>query len=150
MLSVSPTSRDIEALLNSEYIRTLIRTDPQPANFAILSEPVYEAFVRAGDMEDTTTTAYLAGLLERGVRVLIYAGMYDAAASWLDNERMTRIIPWSGRAAFAGVPMREWNVGGAAAGKVRSSGLLTYASIYGAGHLVSLLVPPPLEVDAYV
>jgi carboxypeptidase C (cathepsin A) len=98
---------------------------------------VGQAFVAAGDFEDPTTSSYLAGLLEREVRVLIYVGMYDAVCSWLDNERMARIILWSGQEPFMNAPMRIWEVNGAGAGKVRSSGLLTYASTYGAGHLVS-------------
>jgi carboxypeptidase C (cathepsin A) len=67
------------------------------------------------DMEAVTTTAYLSGLLERGVPILIYAGTYDAAASWLDNERMTRIVEWSGQQDFVNSPMQvggEWSQGG--------------------------------------
>jgi carboxypeptidase C (cathepsin A) len=125
------------ALLNSDYIRKLIRTGSQPTNFTILSETVSNAF--RYDMEAVTTTAYLSGLLERGVPILIYAGTYDAAASWLDNERMTRIVEWSGQQDFVSSPMREWEVNGFKAGQVRSSKLLTFASIYAAGHMVCRL-----------
>jgi carboxypeptidase C (cathepsin A) len=134
---LTESRRDIASLLNSPYIRKLIKTDAQPAKFLISSDDVNHAFVGAGDFSDVTTTSYLSGLLERGIRILIYVGMYDSACSWLDNERMTRIIEWSGQAAFANTPLREWKADGKSAGKVRSSGLLTFATIYGAGHLVS-------------
>jgi carboxypeptidase C (cathepsin A) len=127
---------DITALLNSTYIRKLIKTDVQPVNFTTVSMDVNQAFSYAGDESDVTTTAHLSGLLERGVRVLLYAGMYDTACSWLENERTSRIIEWSGQAAFASAPMREWEVNGRSVGKVRSSGLLTFATFNGAGHMV--------------
>ncbi|KAF7302811.1 Carboxypeptidase [Mycena kentingensis (nom. inval.)] len=81
------------------------------------------------------STEYVAGLLERGVRVLIYAGSYDFICNWLANERWTRELEWSGREAFAGEPLREWTVKGAPAGKTRSAGGFTFATIYGAGHM---------------
>jgi carboxypeptidase C (cathepsin A) len=109
---------DITALLNSTYIRKLIKTDVQPVNFTTVSMDVNQAFSYAGDESDVTTTAHLS------------------ACSWLENERTSRIIEWSGQAAFASAPMREWEVNGRSVGKVRSSGLLTFATFNGAGHMV--------------
>jgi carboxypeptidase C (cathepsin A) len=137
-LSMLMMNRDVSTFLNSVEIRKVIRTDAHPANFSSLATSVFDRFEVSGDKRESSTE-HLAGLLERGVRVLIYSGMYDGACSWLDNENMTRIIEWTGRDAFGEQPLREWIVDGHNVGKTRSWGPLTFASLYGAGHLVSVL-----------
>ena len=52
---------------------------------------------------------------------------------------MTLGLEWTGGESFAAEPLRDWMVEGDIAGKVRSSGALTYATIQGAGHFVRLL-----------
>jgi carboxypeptidase C (cathepsin A) len=128
-------SSAIIALLNSDYIRKLIKTDAQPARFATSSDAVMKDFFAAGEML-ISSAPWIAGLLERGVRVLLYAGSYDMACSWLTTDRASLAIEWTGQEVFSEAPMREWEVDGQKAGKVRSSGLLSFASIYGAGHMV--------------
>ena len=49
---------------------------------------------------------------------------------------MTLQIEWTGQEAFAAEPLKEWKVDGKVAGKTRSSGALTFATIDGAGHMV--------------
>jgi carboxypeptidase C (cathepsin A) len=93
------------------------------------------AFAVSGDMLKSSGD-YVAGLLERGVRILMYAGVTDLACSWLMNERTSRTVEWSGQEAFIDAEMREWEVNGAKVGKVRTWGPLTFATIYGAGHMV--------------
>jgi carboxypeptidase C (cathepsin A) len=80
---------------------------------------------------------YTAQLLERGVRVLLYAGSYDLICNWVGNEIMSRSLEWTGQDAYGKAEMKEWMVDGRKAGKVRSYGPLTFATIYAAGHLVS-------------
>jgi cathepsin A (carboxypeptidase C) len=131
-------NRHVSTFLNSMEIRKVIRTDAHPANFSSLATSVFDRFDVSGDKRESST-AHLAGLLERGVHVLIYSGMHDGACSWLDNENMTRIIEWTGRDAFGGQPLREWTAAGHNVGKTRSWGPLTFASLYSAGHLVRVL-----------
>lgn len=57
------------------------------------------------------------------------------------NERMSSALEWSGQKAFASEPLREWSIGDAGVGLTRSSGPFTFATIYGAGHMVRLLHP---------
>ena len=46
-------------------------------------------------------------------------------------------LEWTGQSAFVGEPLREWTaVDGSVAGLTRSAGNLTFATIYGAGHMV--------------
>ena len=51
---------------------------------------------------------------------------------------MTLALEWSGQHAFGSKPLREWTVSGHAAGRTRNEGFLTFATIYGAGHLVRI------------
>lgn len=51
---------------------------------------------------------------------------------------MTLQLEWTGQERFAAEPLRDWKVDGQVAGKVRTSGPLTFATIHGAGHMVCL------------
>ena len=50
---------------------------------------------------------------------------------------MTLALEWSGQDAFRAESLREWKVGGEVAGKTRRAGGLTFATLRGAGHMVS-------------
>jgi carboxypeptidase C (cathepsin A) len=130
--------RDIQVFLNSTWIRKLLRTDPEPAEYLMASDTINQAFTLSGDYLQFSTS-HIAGLLERGIRVLIYAGTLDLVCGVVAIDRTSRIIQWSGQDAFVNTPMRNWEVDGITAGQIRKSGLLTFASIYGAGHMVSAI-----------
>lgn len=49
---------------------------------------------------------------------------------------MTFSIEWTHQDAFMSQPLREWTVDDRAAGKTRRTEGLTFATIYGAGHMV--------------
>lgn len=49
---------------------------------------------------------------------------------------MTLDIQWSGQSEYAAQPLREWIVDGTTAGLTRGDGPLTFATIFGAGHMV--------------
>jgi carboxypeptidase C (cathepsin A) len=50
-------------------------------------------------------------------------------------------MEWSGQEGYRSQKAREWLVGGKRAGKTRSYGGLTFATVDGAGHMVSVVVP---------
>ena len=54
----------------------------------------------------------------------------------MGNERMTLELEWTGQEAFVAEPLRDWSVDGKTAGATRSSGKFTFATIFGAGHMV--------------
>lgn len=45
-------------------------------------------------------------------------------------------MEWSGKELFGSQDLRNWTIDGVTAGKTRSAKGLTFATIYGAGHLV--------------
>ncbi|KZT70196.1 serine carboxypeptidase [Daedalea quercina L-15889] len=130
-----PITKDIVAYLNRPVTRALLGTDAIPANYSSIGWDLNRRFMALQD-EMHPTQYYLEGLLERGVRVLIYVGAYDFICNWIGNERMTLNLEWTGQSEFVAQPLREWKVDGAVAGLTRSVGPLTFATIYGAGHMV--------------
>ncbi|THH05832.1 hypothetical protein EW145_g4513 [Phellinidium pouzarii] len=130
-----PEQDDIAEYLNSASVRLELGVDSDFGNFTSVSYAVNGRFWASGDPLHQTQL-YVAELLARGVKVLIYAGAYDFICNWVGNERWTLDMEWAGQAGFAGVPLREWLMDGNPAGKTRTNGNLTFATIYGAGHLV--------------
>jgi len=83
------------------------------------------------------TQHYVAALLERKVKVLIYVGKYDWICNHVGNEAWTLNLEWSGHDEFSAQALREWKVDGKTAGSTRSAQGLTFATINGAGHMVA-------------
>lgn len=51
---------------------------------------------------------------------------------------MSLALEWHGQDAFVKESLKDWTVNGEVAGLVRTAGPLTFATIYGAGHMVGL------------
>ena len=130
--------RYIEEFLNRKWVRKELGIDSAAGNFSGISWPVNQAFWATGDPLHQTEH-YVAQLLERGIKVLIYAGTYDFICNWVGIERWTLEMAWSGQDGFRNQPLAKWLVDGKTAGITRSFGNFTFATIYGAGHMVSLL-----------
>lgn len=122
-------------------------------NFSVIGFDVTNRFLANVELM-RTSEAYVAALLERGVRVLAYVGDYDAIANWVGIERWTRELDWTSGAQFAKTPLRPWTVDGVHAGQVRSYGNFTFATVHGAGHLASRILfrspKPHLSIPFYV
>ncbi|KAF9262351.1 serine carboxypeptidase [Marasmius fiardii PR-910] len=133
-----PLTKHITAFLSNSTLRHELGVDNHPsipANFSSISWKVNYAFQHSQDLLHPATF-HVAALLERGVRVLIYVGAYDWICNWIGNERWTLELEWSGREKFKKQELREWFVDGKVAGKTRSSGKFTFATVDGAGHMV--------------
>jgi carboxypeptidase C (cathepsin A) len=119
-----------------------------PEKFSACSATVGLAFDAAGDGFHSSTD-YVGALLERQVRVLIYAGTYDWICNWIGNEAWTLALEWHGQKDFVACPLREWHVDGHVVGKTRSAHGLTFATVDAAGHMVrhSPSTTPPSLCD---
>lgn len=83
------------------------------------------------------TEYYVENLLDRGIRVLLYAGAHDWIANWIGIWNMVQTLEWGRVGEFSQTEWREWGEkGDQAAGKVKDGGGLTFATIAGAGHMV--------------
>ncbi|CCM02038.1 uncharacterized protein FIBRA_04114 [Fibroporia radiculosa] len=132
-----PITKDISAYLSRTDIRTLLGVDPSvPQTWVGCKKEIFDAFLAKQD-ELFQTQLYIAALLERGVRALIYVGANDYVCNWcaVTFDFMCPFCEWTGQDKFAAQPLIDWYVDGEIAGATRSSGNFTFASIYGAGHL---------------
>ncbi|KAI0056758.1 alpha/beta-hydrolase [Artomyces pyxidatus] len=129
-----PVTKIIEEFLNLPDVRMTLGIDAHVSQFALCSDDVAFAFNFAYDTLHPSID-YVAGLLERGVDVLIYAGTYDWIGNWVGNERWTLAMDWSGKAQFVDQELRDWKIDGKVVGKTRSAKGLTFATIDAAGHM---------------
>ncbi|KDQ49589.1 hypothetical protein JAAARDRAFT_42760 [Jaapia argillacea MUCL 33604] len=132
-----PIIKHISQYLDRPEIRSLLGADPSlTEKFEFCSGQVGNDFSIAMD-EYHPTYHYVSALLERGVRTIIYVGVLDWICNWVGNERWTLALEWSGQEEFKNQALRDWFVDGQVAGQTRSAkgGLLTFATIDGAGHM---------------
>jgi cathepsin A (carboxypeptidase C) len=69
--------------MNTPATRTILGVDPSVGNFTACSPKVSFLFNQNMDEYTHQTQFYVAELLERGVRVLVYAGTYDWICNWV-------------------------------------------------------------------
>ncbi|KAF8168542.1 serine carboxypeptidase [Crassisporium funariophilum] len=131
-----PQTRFIRNFLDEPSVRSRLGVDNSiTKNFTSCNHDVGQAFGVTQDILHPTSD-YVAALLERGVRVLIYVGSYDWICNHVGNERWTLALEWSGHEEFSSQDLREWHVDGNPAGTTRSARGFTFATIHGAGHMV--------------
>ena len=124
----------IAAYLNRPDIRDLLGAQ-SPGNFTGCSREVGRNFDAHLDKFAVPSQHYVAGLLERGVPILIYAGKYEYRCNWVSNKLWVDKLEWSGKADYKAEDWSNWEVDGRTAGETKSSGILTFATVRGAGHM---------------
>jgi carboxypeptidase C (cathepsin A) len=132
--------------LNKPETRKLLGVT-SPYNFTGCSSTVGQLFVSHMDKFAHPTQHYVSGLLERGVRMLIYAGTYDWQCNWVSNVMWTEALEWSGAAGYHAAEWRDWSIeDGNAAGQTKEFGGLTFVTLLGAGHMMSLSLLPTVSM----
>jgi carboxypeptidase C (cathepsin A) len=129
----------IKQYLDRPETRELLGVET-PYNFSGCSSTVGQNFNAHMDKWAVPTQHYVSGLLDRGVRMLIYAGTYDWQCNWVANKLWVDDLEWHGKAAYSAEKWSDWSVAGKKAGEVKSTGLLTFATIRGAGHMMSVFL----------
>ena len=78
-----PITRQISSFLDRKDVREKIGVDPSiTTNFSSCNNAVGARFAYTQD-HTFPTQYYIAALLERGVRVLLYVGDYDWICNWV-------------------------------------------------------------------
>ncbi|KAI0736660.1 peptidase S10 serine carboxypeptidase [Fomitopsis betulina] len=148
-----PENTAIASLLNNPSTRTLLGVT-SPHNFTACSAAVSAGFRTHLDKWGMPAEAHVAGLLARGVRVLLYAGTFDWQCNWVANRMWVDKLAWGRAGEWGRGEWREWEVAGRAAGETKTAGPLTFATVRGAGHMIGvfLFVPhdKPAEAQAMV
>jgi carboxypeptidase C (cathepsin A) len=128
--------RLISSYLDRPEVRTLLGVDTAiTSNFSSCNFRVNNDFSNNLD-ELHPTQHYVAALLDRNIKVLIYVGKYDYVCNHVGNEAWTLALDWSGDEEFFTQPLREWKVDGKSVGTMRSAKGLAFVTIDGAGHMV--------------
>ncbi|XP_006457521.1 hypothetical protein AGABI2DRAFT_139843 [Agaricus bisporus var. bisporus H97] len=131
-----PIIATISKYLDQPIIREKLGVDPVlTSNFSSCNDGIEKRFMQNLDMTHRTTY-HIAALLDRGIEALIYVGSYDWICNWIENERWTLALEWSGQKEFVKEELREWTVDGKRAGLVRAKRGLTFATVDAAGHMV--------------
>ncbi|PPQ70716.1 hypothetical protein CVT24_000832 [Panaeolus cyanescens] len=129
-----PMTKHIGEYLSQLSIKEGLGVDPN-INFTTVSWKVNAAFSKSMD-QFHPTQFYVAALLERGVKALIYVGANDWSCNWIGNQKWTLDLEWSGSYEFRSQELKSWTVGSHVAGLTRSARGLTFVTIDGAGHMV--------------
>jgi carboxypeptidase C (cathepsin A) len=108
-----------------------------PVPFTSCSSIVGNEFNFHFDKFAVPTQHYVSNLLDRGMRILIYAGTYDWQCNWVANKLWVDKLEWTGSTSYAQGTLRNWTVGNTTAGQTKSSGPLTFATVLAAGHMMS-------------
>ncbi|KZS95435.1 serine carboxypeptidase [Sistotremastrum niveocremeum HHB9708] len=138
-----PVTKYIRDYLNDPETRKLLGVSPALENvtFSSCNMAVGAGFRSNMDIIRGHTPYYLENLLDRGIKVLIYVGTYDWICNWVGNEAMVDALEWHGASDFKDQKLKAWSTikgqeVSSPAGKVKSSGGLTFLTIEGAGHMV--------------
>lgn len=126
----------IKAYLDRPEVRSILGVET-PYNFSACSRAVMDNFNAHMDKWVGHTQDYVANLLDRGIRILIYGGTYDWQCNYVANKLWVDKLQWSGGDAYAKAEWRDWTYNGKKVGEVKETGLLTFATIRGAGHMMS-------------
>jgi carboxypeptidase C (cathepsin A) len=132
----------IKQYLDLPSTRSLLGVE-SPGNFSACSDSVGHDFNVHMDKWRSPTQYYISGLLDRGIRVLLYAGTYDWQCNWVQNKLWIEKLEWSGMAAYMNAEWRNWTLDGdTVVGETKSASVLTFATIRGAGHMMSFSFSP--------
>jgi len=138
-----PVINTIKEYINSPAVREDLGVSKAliNQNITTCNNDLNGRFAQSLDMFRVQTSFFLESLLERGVKVLIYVGALDWICNWVGNRRMSEALDWRGAESFRKQELKPWSrIKGEEvekpAGQFKSSGDLTFLTIYGAGHMV--------------
>lgn len=128
-----PIMNSITKFLRTDAVREAFGVDKAAPKFEGCSNKVGREFEKVNDFI-IDTRSHVVALLESGIRVLIYVGTYDWICNFVGNERVFGSLEWSGLPDFR--YQQENNKKVWKGGLWWESGLLRYARVNGAGHMV--------------
>ncbi|CCG83207.1 Carboxypeptidase Y [Taphrina deformans PYCC 5710] len=112
-------------------------SDAAVKSYTMCNEDVLHTFY---DKHDPfyPSAPFVAGLLDRGIRVFMYAGVHDVVCNFVGSEAVLAGLEWTGSEAYraAAKRPRAWS-----GGLTWQSKNLRYARVKGAGHFVPYSQP---------
>ncbi|KAJ3332229.1 hypothetical protein HDU76_000874 [Blyttiomyces sp. JEL0837] len=125
---------DIDTFLNREDIQLELGVERA---YQSCNMNVNLKFMMAGDWMRPYVNL-VPGILDEGVKVLVYTGDADYICNWMGNRAWTLELEWTGKDEFNSAPELSWvsKTTGKKAGEFRTYEGLTFLRIYEAGHMV--------------
>ncbi|WWC99367.1 hypothetical protein V866_006268 [Kwoniella sp. B9012] len=130
-----PITKKIQTYLDLPDVRETLGVDPHRGNWSSCDNDVGMRFSLSLDSTGQTWL-YVAGLLERGIRVLNYVGMRDFICNHVANEMWMEKLQWTGAEEYQMAQWSDWTVDDKVAGFFKTYGNLSMLKIRGAGHMV--------------
>lgn len=115
----------IARYLDREDVRSLLgaRSRNESGTYAVASSEVAENFQASFDAL-RSSKQYVAGLLERDLRVLVYVGSYDVVCNWIGNLEWVNNLEYEGAIDFKR-GLKGWMEGGKEVGLTATGGNLS-------------------------
>lgn len=140
----------VETYLNEPKIKKMFGV-PEKVTFQACNMQVNQGFMFQGDsMHDSALV--LPEMIEDGLRVLVYAGEYDAMCNWMGNVgdgSWPLQLETSLQEELLAADKKNWYAGGKKAGWVRQAGKgagdFTLVKVANAGHMVPYDQPVAAE-----
>ncbi|KAI7751162.1 hypothetical protein M8C21_017138, partial [Ambrosia artemisiifolia] len=127
---------DMETFLNQKPVREALGVGD--IEFVSCSTSVYQALLM--DWMRNLEVG-IPGLLEDGIKLLVYAGEYDLICNWLGNSRWVHAMEWNGKEKFNASTEVPFEVDGREAGLLKNYGPLSFLKVHDAGHMVPMDQP---------
>ncbi|KAI0231450.1 hypothetical protein L0F63_006999 [Massospora cicadina] len=111
-------------------------------NYKVINPEVYKALYNSGEIM-VSLKGTLESLLDRGVRVLLYAGDTDFLYNWLGLQDLTEQLDWRGARGFRAQRLRHYfdNETKRVAWQLRAYLDLCFIRFHEAGHMAYLNSP---------
>ncbi|KAJ4834644.1 Serine carboxypeptidase-like 49 [Turnera subulata] len=127
---------NLEKFFSQKSVREALAV--QDIDFVSCSPTVYQAMLMdwMRNLE-----AGIPGLINDGIKLLVYAGEYDLICNWLGNSRWVHAMEWSGQKQFVAAPEVPFQVDGSEAGVLKTYGPVAFLKVHDAGHMVPMDQP---------
>lgn len=145
----------IDKYLNLPHVFKALGVPKALTKYSIYSMNVSDAFDAGFDVGISTQTQVLY-LLNNDVDVLMYQGNLDLACNTAGNLKWSNNMPWKGQPAYVAQRPRTWGAWGEEIGwykevKIQMGSTdkkttFSFATVDGAGHMVSLSILQHLEL----
>ncbi len=133
----------VQDYLNQDDVKQALGVEV--SSFQNCNSDVNRQFYSNGDSM-MPIVRYVPDVLAK-IPVLIYAGDADFICNWLGNRAWTDALKWPGQGAYSSAQTKNLTssaVSGGAYGTIKSASGLSFARIFGAGHLVPMDKPAPI------
>ncbi|KAG9086035.1 Cell death protease [Ceratobasidium sp. 370] len=133
-----PDLKDVYTYLRRKDVISSIHATAKAEAWTECSGTVAQSF---STRVSPASVTLLPGLLERGIKVMLFNGDQDFICNYMGAERLISKLSWSGGVGMGNATTLGWTVNGTQAGWWQQSRNLTYVKVAGASHMVPYDVP---------